>query len=145
MRPTTSDKSISWVSTIVLGEKNLAPSKVGQTENFQTCLMGYNVSRMRAQNEPKTANLAEMRAEFCIFESNAPGLNANFYEPYVDMPTHEIEFNFFYRLNYLYETGHTCSSCLWLQNAASDFLIFVWGLSYGLSKLKKRGKIITQL
>ena len=28
-----------------------------------------------------------MRAEFCIFESNAPGLKANFYEPYVDMPT----------------------------------------------------------
>ena len=28
---------------------------------------------------------------------------------------------------------------------ASDFLIFVQGLSYGLSKLKKRGKIITKL
>ena len=28
-----------------------------------------------------------MRAEFYIFESNAPGLKANFYEPYVDMPT----------------------------------------------------------
>ena len=28
-----------------------------------------------------------MRAEFCIFESNAPGLKANFYEPYVDKPT----------------------------------------------------------
>ena len=27
-----------------------------------------------------------MRAEFCIFESNAPGLKAKFYEPYVDMP-----------------------------------------------------------
>ena len=27
-----------------------------------------------------------MRAEFCIFESNAPGLQANFYEPYVDKP-----------------------------------------------------------
>ena len=33
------------------------------------------------------AKLAEMRAEFCIFESNAPGLKANFYEPYVDMPS----------------------------------------------------------
>ena len=43
LRPTTSAKSISWVSTIVLGEKNLAPSKVGQTENFQTCLMDYVV------------------------------------------------------------------------------------------------------
>ena len=28
-----------------------------------------------------------MRAEFCIFKSNAPGLKANFYELYVDMPT----------------------------------------------------------
>ena len=28
---------------------------------------------------------------------------------------------------------------------ASDFLIFVWGLSYGLPKSKKRGKIITKL
>ena len=42
LRPTTSAKSISWVSTIVLGEKNLAPLKVGQTENFQTCLMDYH-------------------------------------------------------------------------------------------------------
>ena len=44
------------------------------------------VSRMQAWNEPKTAKLAKMRAEFCIFESNAPGLKANFYKPYVDMP-----------------------------------------------------------
>ena len=42
LRPTTNAKSISWVSTVVLGEKNLAPSKVGRTENFQTCLMDYN-------------------------------------------------------------------------------------------------------
>ena len=28
---------------------------------------------------------------------------------------------------------------------AAEFLIFVWGLSYGLSKSKKQGKIITQL
>ena len=28
-----------------------------------------------------------MRAEFCIFESNAPGLKVNFCEPYVDMPS----------------------------------------------------------
>ena len=46
-----------------------------------------NVSRMRALYEPKTAKLAEMREEFCIFESIAPGLKANFYEPYVDMST----------------------------------------------------------
>ena len=32
-----------------------------------------------------------MRAEFCIFESNAPGLKANFYEPYVDKPSSEPE------------------------------------------------------
>ena len=30
-----------------------------------------------------------MRAEFCIFESNAPGLKANFYEPYVDKPSRD--------------------------------------------------------
>ena len=42
---------------------------------------------MWAECEPKTAKLAEMRAEFRIFESNAPGLKANFYEPCVDMPT----------------------------------------------------------
>ena len=52
--------------------------------------------------------------------------------------------NFFYRLDYLYETWHTCSSCLWLQKDASDFLIFAQGLSYGLSKSKKRGKNITK-
>ena len=34
-----------------------------------------------------------MRAEFGIFESNAPGLKANFYEPYVDMPTDKSEFS----------------------------------------------------
>ena len=56
----------------------------------------------------------------------------------------EIEFNFFTAWN-LYETWHTCSSCSQLQNFAWNFLIFVWGLSYGLSKSKKRGKIITKL
>ena len=30
----------------------------------------------------------------------------------------------FYRLDYLYETWYTCSSCSWLQNVASDLLIF---------------------
>ena len=34
----------------------------------------------------------------------------------------EIEFNFFIRLDYLYETWHT--SCSWLPNVVSDFLIF---------------------
>ena len=42
---------------------------------------------MWAECEPKTAKLPEMRAEFCIFESIAPGLKPNFYEPYVDMPS----------------------------------------------------------
>ena len=27
----------------------------------------------------------------------------------------------FYRIDYLYETWHTCSSCSWLQKVASDF------------------------
>ena len=30
-------------------------------------------------------------------------------------------------------------------NIASDFLNFAWGLSYGLSKSKKGGKIVTKL
>ena len=38
-----------------------------------------------------------------------------------------------------YETWHTCSSCSWLQSIASDFLIFPWGLSYGLQS-RKTGK-----
>ena len=51
----------------------------------------------------------------------------------------------FYRLDYLYETWHTCLSCSWLQNSASNLLIFTWEISYGLSKSKKRGKTITKL
>ena len=57
LRPTTSAKSISWVSTIVLGEKNLAPSKVGQTENFQTCLMDYNIPDILAMCRRNTPML----------------------------------------------------------------------------------------
>ena len=58
----------------------------------------------------------------------------------------EIEFNFFYRLEYLHEIRHTCTvACSWLPNVASDFLNFVQGLSYGLSKSKKRGKMVTKL
>ena len=30
----------------------------------------------------------------------------------------------FNRLDYLHEIWHTCSACSWLQNFASDFLIF---------------------
>ena len=54
-RPTTSAKSISWVSTIALGEKNLAPSKVGQTENFQTCLMDHIENYLLVRNFLKHA------------------------------------------------------------------------------------------
>ena len=36
----------------------------------------------------------------------------------------ETEFNCFHRLDYLYETWHTCLSCSWLQKFASDFSIF---------------------
>ena len=32
-----------------------------------------------------------MEAETCIFKSNAPGLQLNFYEPFVDMPSLEIK------------------------------------------------------
>ena len=31
------------------------------------------------------------------------------------------------------------------KTVAPDSLIFAWGLSYGLSKSKKRGKIVTKL
>ena len=57
----------------------------------------------------------------------------------------EIEFNFFYRLEYLYETWHSLFIMFMATKIASDFLIFSWGLSYGLSKSKKWGKIITKL
>ena len=41
-----------------------------------------------------------MRAEFCIFESNAHGLKANFYEPCVDMPIyHYVWFNAAYSIS----------------------------------------------
>ena len=33
----------------------------------------------------------------------------------------------FYRLDYLYETWHTCSSCSWLQNNASNYFNFCLG------------------
>ena len=35
----------------------------------------------------RAAKLSEMRAEFCIFKSNAPGQKVNYYEPYVGCPT----------------------------------------------------------
>ena len=66
LRPTTSAKSISWVSTIILGEKNLAPSKVGQTENFQTCLMDYGAGFPER-------NLTHLAISFSI--SNSFGIN----------------------------------------------------------------------
>ena len=39
----------------------------------------------------------------------------------------KIELNFFYRLDYLYETWHPCSSCSWLQPFASYFFNFCLG------------------
>ena len=57
----------------------------------------------------------------------------------------EIEFNFFLSLGLsVWNLAHLFI-CSWLQNLASDFLIFASGLVYGLSKSKKRGKIITKL
>ena len=56
---------------------------------FAYCLLHFgtaNVSRMRALNEPKVAKFEEIRAEFGVFKSNAPGLKLNFCGPYVDMP-----------------------------------------------------------
>ena len=55
----------------------------------------------------------------------------------------EIEFNFLSAWTISMKFGPLVHS--WLQTVASDFLIFVQGLSYGLSKSKKRGKIITKL
>ena len=51
----------------------------------------------------------------------------------------DLILTFLNRLDYLHEIWHTCSACSWLQNVASDFLIFAWGLSYGLSKVEKKG------
>ena len=52
----------------------------------------------------------------------------------------EIEFNFFIAWTIVI-TCHTCSSFLLLHTFDSDFLFFAQGLSYGLSKSKKGGKI----
>ena len=41
--------------------------------------------------------------------------------------------------------GTLVQHALGYKTFASDFLIFAWGLSYGLSKSKNRGKIITKL
>ena len=47
----------------------------------------------------------------------------------------------FQRLGLFHDIWHTCSTCSWLQNDASDFLMFAQGLSYGLSKLKKKKRV----
>ena len=41
--------------------------------------------------------------------------------------------------------GTLVQHALGYKNVASDFLIFAQGLSYGLSKSKKGGKIVTKL
>ena len=50
----------------------------------------------------------------------------------------EIAFSFLTVLDYFYETWHTRSSCSWLPNSSLDFLLFEYGLNYGLSKLQKK-------
>ena len=44
---------------------------------------------MRALNEPKVAKFEEIRAEVCVFKSNALGLKLDFFGPYLDMPNAE--------------------------------------------------------
>ena len=73
LRPTTSAKSISWVSTIILGENNLVPSKVGQTENFQTCLMDYSVLyTFRERPVAFGGDIREMFHQVKIMEKDTP-------------------------------------------------------------------------
>ena len=55
----------------------------------------------------------------------------------------EIEFNFFTVRTMFMKFG-TLVHHVQLQNVASDFLRFAWGLSYGLSKSKKRDNIVTK-
>ena len=58
----------------------------------------------------------------------------------------EIEFNFLtgWTISMKYGMAHLFSMPL-ATKIASDFLTLAKGLSYGLSKSKKRGKIITKL
>ena len=55
----------------------------------------------------------------------------------------EIEFNFFIAWTIFMKLGTLVHHVHGYKTVASDFLIFAWGLSYGLSKSEKRGKIVT--
>ena len=57
----------------------------------------------------------------------------------------EIEFNFFTAWTISMKFGTLVQHAPGYKTVASDFLIFAWGLSYGLSKSIKRGKIVTKL
>ena len=57
----------------------------------------------------------------------------------------EMEFNLFPAWTIFMKLGTLVHHVHGYKTFASDFLIFVWGLNYGLSKSKKRGKIINTL
>ena len=57
----------------------------------------------------------------------------------------EIEFNFFTAWTIFIKLGTLVHHVNGYKSVASDFLIFAYGLSYGLSKSKIRGKIVTKL
>ena len=57
----------------------------------------------------------------------------------------EIELNFLTAWTIFIKFGTLVQHAPGYKRLPSYFLIFAWGLSYGLSKLKKRGKIITKL
>ena len=57
----------------------------------------------------------------------------------------EIEFNFLTAWTISMKFGTLVQHAPGYKTVASDFLIFAWGLSYGLSKSKKWGKIVTKL
>ena len=57
----------------------------------------------------------------------------------------EIEFNFFTAWTIFMKLGTLVHHVNGYKSVASEFLIFAYGLSYGLSKSKIRGKIVTKL
>ena len=57
----------------------------------------------------------------------------------------EIEFNFFTLWAISMKLGTLVERVHGYNKVASDFFIFAQGFSYGLSKSKKRGKIITKI
>ena len=57
----------------------------------------------------------------------------------------EIEFNFFTTLTIFMKLGTLVHHVYGHKKIASEFFNFCLGLNYGLSKAKKRGKIIIKL